>query len=158
MQEVCIEHSQSIFHLIGNSIVTGIALPGSAELSKSGKADASQNITAEAFKLFNVAPKLEQYITQYGSHVFYLGTFKNSSEGIFKLFYFPVRYRYGDDLDLTMITKSCEDLVIMKQRFHLQSFILPTFYYANQLDEFNKVYKPMMDLILDDSFLFVYKK
>lgn len=157
MNEAKLRITDSIFLVPTSGIEIGVVLPTSSTATKSGRLDYSHPVMQEAVQLFCVDQKLGMYYKKYGNHVFYLGTYKNKNNGIFRLFSFPVRASANDDLDLTTIVHSCEDLITQADKFRLSCILLPAFHCAGQLDSFNNCYRDTLGLVLDDRFILVHR-
>lgn len=119
-----------------------------------GHAVMGAGIAKQANQLFNLSEKLGNYITQYGNRAFNMGKFSNGSK-CFTVFTLPTKYHYKEDSDITLICRSCEQLVEMCNKFGItKCYLTPPGCGCGHLN-YENIVKPWISLILDDRFIVV---
>lgn len=98
--------------------------------------------------------KLGEYITKYGNRCFQLG--KGTVNGkTFIIVSVPVKHHWNEMADVTLISKSCDQLMEMADKYGYSKVYLPAPGCGNgRLNYENQVY-PWISLILDDRFVCV---
>lgn len=155
MQEFNYTGDGSILEIPNGNRVWGIAVPCITDAKYPVKIlDSELNYFC---KRNGLDKKLTEYTRKYGTHVFYLGTFKNKEGTVIKFFSFPVKERATDIIDATTIATSCSDLVTMKNRYELDVCILPQLQEKDDFVAWVNCYRDMVNLILDKRFVMVYR-
>ena len=101
--------------------------------------------------------KLSEYTKEYGTHVFYLGTFQNADGTLIKFFSFPVKENIRDVLDATVVMNSCTDLTGMCERYGVNACIIPQLQDKDDFMAWVNCYRDMVNLILDNKFIMIYR-
>lgn len=113
-------------------------------------------IAKQADDIFHISPRLGTYLKKYGNRVFNMGKFINASQT--KAIYvitFPTKHHFKDDSDITLICKSCEQLVEMCDKFGItKCYLTPPGCGCGHLSYENLV-RPWISMILDDRFVVV---
>ncbi len=156
MQEVILKDNVCLMQIPKGEKMFGIVLPCTTAVNKDGVAILKQRDAVEANRLFHVGRALGQYTKEYGEHVFYLGTYRNPIGGQFRLFSFPVRRNDFEECDATMISRSCQDLTTMCDRYGIECCLLPDF--VENYETFYNCFKSIFDLVLDSKFILVHRK
>lgn len=158
MREFILTDNVTLFHVPKSGKVCGVVLPTAKQLTKDGFGYAWQADTIFAAKYFNTKSIIGKYTKKWGARVFYLGTFQNPAGGTFRLFSFPVKYRYSDSSDLTIICQSCEELLETTKKYKVDLCLMPTIADDLGYQSFTMCVKPMLELLLDDSFVMIHRK
>ena len=156
MREVLLSDNVSLMQIRKGEKMFGVVLPCTTSVNKDGVAPLRQRDANEANRLFRVGRVLGRYIEKYGEHVFYLGTFQNPVGGKFRLFSFPVKHREVEECDATTVSRSCQDLVTMCDRYGIECCLLPDLDMDYQT--FFNCFKPTYDLVFDDRFILIHRK
>ena len=127
-------------------------------VKKDGCAVMGAGIAKQADQLFNLSPKLGEYLTKYGNRAFRLGRWKRTDGNIFTIFSFPTKHDWRNDSDVTLICKSAEQLMAMCDKWNIQKcYLTPPGCGCGKLNYENTV-KPWISEILDDRFVVVFNK
>lgn len=122
-----------------------------------GGAVMGAGIAKQANNLFHLEFKLGKYLKQYGNRVFNMGSFSNGIR-TFTVITFPTKYNWKDNSDVTLIVKSCEQLVAMCDKFNItKCYLTPPGCGCGNLG-YETIVKPWISQILDDRFIIVLKK
>lgn len=156
MKEVLLTESASLLQIPKGQKMFGVVLPCSTSVNKDGVTVLRQKDAWEANRRFRIGRVLGQYTEKYGEHVFYLGTFQNPSGGRFRLFSFPIKHNDKEDCDATIVSRSCQDLVGMCDRYEIECCLLPDLDMDYQA--FYNCVKPLYDLAFDDRFILIHRK
>lgn len=105
--------------------------------------------------MFHVSEKLGKMINQYGNRVFNLGTYDLHGYKL-RLISFPTKHDWKDNSDLTLISKSCTQLVELCDKFNIDTCFLPAPGVSNGNLSYHLV-KPVLELTLDERFYICFK-
>lgn len=125
-----------------------------------GHAVMGAGIAKQADDCFHLSEKLGIYLKQYGNRAFNLGVYQRVyvSEPApvnFHVFSLPTKHHWKEDSDITLICKSCEQLVEMCNKFGItKCYLTPPGCGCGNLNYENLV-KPWISQILDDRFIVV---
>lgn len=125
-----------------------------------GHAVMGAGVALQANKYFNLSEKLGRYIQQYGNRAFNLGMYRRDflSEPrpvYFHIFTLPTKHHWKEDSDITLICKSCEQLVEMCDKFGItKCYLTPPGCGCGNLN-YERLVKPWISMILDDRFIVV---
>ena len=160
MQEVCLNVQRSILEIPTDTTgkVFGIVLPTAKELTKDGLILCDQYDTNLAAKYFKIDRVASEYYKKYGARVFYLGAVKNPSNGVMKLFNFPIKNSIRDKTDATVVSQSCEQLLSTLEKFKVDCCLLPFFGADLGIASFANCIRPIMDVMFDERFIMVHRK
>lgn len=156
MKELVVREGISLLDIPSGEAVYGIVLPTAKQLTKDGFGIATQKDTYRANRIFKIARKIGEYTTEYGARVFYLGTYTNPSGGKFRLFSFPVKDKYKDISDATIISESCTQLVSTLQKYKVDKCLLPIIGDDLGISSFANCIKPVLEVSFDDSFIMIH--
>lgn len=128
-------------------------------IKKNGQAVMGAGIAKEANTRFHLADKLADYITRYGNRPFFMGLYKNDTNGNnFNIITFPTKHDWRNDSDLELIRKSAENLVrICDNRDIKRCYLTPVGCANGHLDWESQV-KPVIAPILDNRFTIVFRE
>ena len=161
MRELIIQRNQNILDLPTPDEISGVCVTTNGVVKKNGHAVMGKGNALEIDNYYHVSPLLGKYLTQYGNRVFNLGLYYLSN-GVqtfpFRLFSFPTKYDWRNDSDLTLICRSCEQLVELCDKLQISKcFLPPPGCGCGNLD-YNVIVKPAIELLLDDRFTVVLRK
>lgn len=122
-----------------------------------GKAVMGAGIAKQADQLFHLSDLLGKYLKQYGNRTFRLGRWQKLNGDIFTIFSLPTKYHYKDDSDITLICKSCEQLMEMCDKFGITKCYLPPVGCGCGNLNYENTVKPWISQILDDRFVVVLR-
>jgi hypothetical protein len=146
----------NIFELPQNG--EAICITTNGIVKTDGHAVMGAGIAKQANDIFHLSARLGSYINQYGNRAFNLGTYQRcylNNIATFTIFSLPTKYHYRDDSDITLICKSCEQLVEMCNKFGISKcYLTPPGCGCGNLNYENMV-KPWISMILDDRFVVV---
>ena len=132
----------------------GMCITTNGVLKKAGTAVMGKGIALQANNLFNLSTKLGQYIKQYGNRVFNMGKYSNNSK-CFNVITFPTKHHWKEPSDITLICKSCEQLVALCNKFGITKCYLPPVGCGCGNLDYKTTVKPQISQILDDRFIIV---
>ena len=119
-----------------------------------GHAVMGAGIAKQANERFQLSARLGQYLKQYGNRAFNLGRYVNGSN-YYTIFTLPTKHHFKEDSDITLICKSCEQLVEMCTKFGIfKCYLTPPGCGCGHLSYENLV-RPWISMILDDRFVVV---
>lgn len=125
-----------------------------------GHAVMGAGIAKQANDYFHLSEKLGGYLKQYGNRAFNLGVYQRSHVNLpapiyFNVFTLPTKHHWKEDSDITLICKSCEQLVEMCDKFGItKCYLTPPGCGCGNLSYENLV-RPWISMILDDRFIVV---
>ena len=123
-----------------------------------GHAVMGAGIAKQANQLFHLSKRLGDYLTQYGNRAFNLGKYQRcylSGTVTFTVFSLPTKHHWKEDSDITLICKSCEQLVEMCNKFGItKCYLTPPGCGHGNLN-WERLVKPWISEILDDRFIVV---
>lgn len=157
MKELIIDKSVDILQVPNGDELWGIALPYVGGVSKDGLGMTDNLETRNVFRFLKLNRKLGEYITKWGNRTYYLGTFANPANAKFCVFGFPVKYNYKAESDMTLITKSCEDLDALCRKRGIKRCLLPMFAEDLGMSFFKNSMRDTLDLVLDDKFIMLHR-
>lgn len=99
---------------------------------------------------FHVSKLLGSYIQKFGNRAFYLGNHVIGTNTI-QIASFPTKYDWRDDSDLTLISKSVEQVKAIAEKFGSDTIFLPYPGISNGRLPFNIV-QNVLDVSLDERF------
>lgn len=159
MLEMKINKYGNIFALPKNGEAVCVTTNGIVK--PDGKAVMGKGIALEADKYFNLAPLLGKYINQYGNRAFNLGRYQRFTlqETItFTIFSLPTKHDWRNDSDITLICKSCEQLMEMCTKFGItRCYLTPPGCGCGNLN-YETTVKPWISQILDNRFVVVLRE
>ena len=143
----------SIFDLPQNG--EAICITTNGIVKENGHAVMGTGIALQANKQFQLSARLGQYLKQYGNRAFNMGKFSNNGSRYFTIFTLPTKHHWKDDSDITLICKSCEQLVEMCNKFGItKCYLTPPGCGCGNLN-YEQLVKPWISMILDDRFIVV---
>lgn len=123
-----------------------------------GHAVMGAGIALQANKYFQLSEKLGKYINEYGNRAFNLGKYQRcylSGTVVFTIFSLPTKHHFKEDSDISLICKSCEQLVEMCDKFGItRCYLTPPGCGCGKLN-YEQLVKPWISMILDDRFIVV---
>lgn len=150
---------QSIFELPLNGEALCVTTNGITKAD--GTAVMGAGIAKEADKYFHLASRLGSYLKQYGNRAFNMGKYQRNTlnnPAIFTIFTLPTKHHWKEDSDITLICKSCEQLVEMCNKFGItKCYLTPPGCGCGNLN-YETIVKPWISMILDDRFIVVLRK
>lgn len=132
----------------------GVCVTTNGILKSDGRAVMGAGIAKQANALFHLDLRLGQYLKAYGNRVFNMGRYSNGSK-CFSVITFPTKYHWKDDSDITLICKSCEQLVELCNKFGITKCYLPPVGCGCGNLNYENIVKPWISQILDDRFVIV---
>lgn len=157
MKELVLDKHITLMHVPSDQHLYGIALPTAVLLTKDGLGECEQYDAREAARYLHVNRKIGEYTRRWGARVFYLGTFGNARGGKFRLFSFPSRYAVYGPEDMTIISRSAEQLVSITKKFKVELCLLPLIAAGLGVASYENCVRPVLQLILNDDFVVVYR-
>lgn len=125
-----------------------------------GNAVMGKGIALEADKYFHLSARLGAYLKQYGNRAFNLGKYQRctlNNPATFTVFSFPTKHHWKEDSDITLICKSCEQLVEMCNKFGItRCYLTPPGCGCGNLN-YETIVKPWISQILDDRFVVILR-
>ena len=119
-----------------------------------GHAVMGAGIAKQVNERFQLSARLGQYLKQYGNRAFNMGIATYNGKH-FTIFTLPTKHHWKEDSDITLICKSCEQLVEMCNKFGItKCYLTPPGCGCGNLNYENLV-KPWISEILDDRFIVV---
>jgi len=146
-----INSKTDIFYMPMNGEAVCITTNGITD--RYGNAVMGKGIALQAKNLFHCEKRLGEYIKTYGNRAFNLGMYKRDNQ-VFTLFSFPTKYHWKEMSDMTLITRSAEQLVEMCDKFNISKCYLPLVGCGAGGLNWNTV-EPMLSIILDDRFVVI---
>lgn len=135
----------------------GVCVTTNGIVKANGEAVMGAGIAKQANQLFHVSWKLGKYIKEYGNRVFNMGQFSNGSQSL-TVITFPTKHHWKEDSDITLICKSCEELVALCDKFNItKCYMTPPGCGCGNLN-YEVTVKPWISEILDDRFIIVLNK
>lgn len=123
-----------------------------------GTAVMGKGIAKQADNLFNLSARLGGYLKQYGNRVFNMGKYSDDfNNRVFTVITFPTKYNWKDDSDVTLICRSCEQLVELCDKFRITKCYLPPVGCGCGNLNYENTVKPWISQILDDRFIVVLR-
>lgn len=123
-----------------------------------GRAVMGAGIAKQANEYFQVDEKLGQYLKEYGNRAFNLGIYSRqyiNDIAYFRLFSLPTKHHWKEDSDITLICKSCEQLMEMCDKFGIEKcYLTPPGCGCGKLN-YEITVRPWISMILDDRFIVV---
>ena len=141
-----------------------ICITTNGETDKYGKAVMGKGNALQFKKLFpGIEIKLGKYLKQYGNRAFYLGTYqiKDSNSDIYlevKIISFPTKHKWKDNSDITLINKSCEQIIEICNKFNIETCFIPVPGCGNGGLNYSVTVKPVLELMLDDRFYICFNQ
>jgi hypothetical protein len=154
MQEL--RGNYNIFELPQNG--EAICITTNGIVKADGNAVMGAGVALQANKMLKLSGKLGSYITQYGNRAFNLGKYQRnyfSNQATFTVFSLPTKHHWKEDSDITLICKSCEQLVEMCNKFCITRCYLPPPGCGHGNLNYETTVKPWISMILDDRFVVV---
>lgn len=119
-----------------------------------GHAVMGAGIAKQADEKFHLSARLGQYLKQYGNRAFNMGKFSDGQR-CFTVFTLPTKHDWKENSDITLICKSCEQLVEMCDKFGItKCYLTPPGCACGKLN-YEQLVKPWISMILDDRFIVV---
>lgn len=126
-------------------------------IRKNGNAVCGKGQALEAQQLFNIEPKLGQYLRQYGNRPFNLGIYKNPKNKFMTLVSFPTKNHWRNKSSIELIVDSCYCLLDIADNFNLTKiYCPPPGCGLGGLSYLHEV-KPQIQSILDDRFIIIFR-
>lgn len=123
-----------------------------------GHAVMGAGIAKQANQYFHLSERLGKYLTQYGNRAFNLGKYNRNTlnnPAQFTVFSLPTKHHWKDDSDITLICKSCEQLVELCNKFGItKCYLTPPGCGCGNLN-YQTTVRPWISMILDDRFIVV---
>ena len=123
-----------------------------------GHAVMGAGIAKQANQIFHLSERLGSYLRQYGNRAFNLGQYQRlylNDTATFTVFSLPTKHHWKEDSDITLICKSCEQLVEMCNKFGItKCYLTPPGCGCGNLN-YEQLVKPWISQILDDRFIVV---
>ena len=141
-----------LFNLPQNN--EAICIPTNGSNRKNGCAIMNNNIAQQADYKFNLSARLGQYVNTYGNRAFNMGKCINGQNS-FTVFTLPTKHHWKEENDVTLICKSCEQLVEMCNKFNITKCYLVSQSISNGKLHWENILKPWLQLILDDRFVVI---
>ena len=141
-----------------------LVITTNGDIDKNGNAVMGKGNALEFKKLFpGIEKKFADYLNKYGNRAFNLGDYRLQSaiDGDYvdiKILTCPTKHSWKNNSDLTLITKSCEQLVEMCNKFKIDTCFLPVPGCGNGGLNYKNTVKPVLDLILDERFYVCFNK
>lgn len=156
MLELNIGKHSDIFQLPMNGEAVCVTTNGVCKAD--GTAVMGAGIAKHADQTFHLSAKLGAYLKQYGNRVFNLGRYQRGTEAIFTVISFPTKHHWKEDSDITLICKSCEQLVELCNKFGItKCYLTPPGCGHGNLN-YETTVKPWISMLLDDRFVIVFQK
>ena len=122
-----------------------------------GNAVMGAGIAKQADQIFHLSNLLGKYLKQYGNRAFNLGRFQRPNGAIFTVFSFPTKHDWKENSDITLICKSCEQLMEMCTKFGItKCYLTPPGCGCGKLN-YKTTVRPWISQILDDRFIVVLR-
>lgn len=122
-----------------------------------GHAVMGAGIAKQADQIFHLSNLLGKYINQYGNRAFNLGRFQRPNGAVFTVFSFPTKHNWKENSDITLICKSCEQLMEMCTKFSItKCYLTPPGCGCGNLN-YETTVRPWISQILDDRFIVVLR-
>jgi hypothetical protein len=119
-----------------------------------GHAVMGAGIAKQANDLMHLSALLGKYLTKYGNRAFNLGKYTDNTR-TYTVFSFPTKHHWKEDSDITLISKSAEQLVEMCNKFGItKCYLTPPGCGCGKLN-WETTVKPWLSQILDDRFIVV---
>lgn len=141
-----------LFNLPQNN--EAICIPTNGSNRKNGCSIMNNNIAQQADYKFNLSARLGQYVNTYGNRAFNMGKFTDGQR-YFTVFTLPTKHHWKEENDITLICKSCEQLVEMCNKFNITKCYLTSQSLSNGELHWENIVKPWLHLILDDRFVVI---
>jgi hypothetical protein len=141
-----------------------LCITTNGDIDKNGNAVMGKGNALEFKKLFpGIETKLGAYLKQYGNRVFNLGSYRLQSvtDGDYvdiKILTFPTKHHWKENSDITLITKSCEQIIEVCNKFKIETCFLPVPGCGNGGLNYKTTVKPILELMLDDRFYICFNK
>lgn len=156
----------NMFDVIDFSFSTppALVITTNGQIDKNGDVVMGKGNALEFKKLFpGIEKKLAGYLKQYGNRAFNLGNYRlqSSINGDYvdiKILTCPTKHNWKENSDLTLITKSCQELVEMCDKFKIETCFLPVPGCGNGGLNYKTIVKPVLELMLDDRFYVCFNK
>lgn len=133
-----------------------VCVTTNGKIRKDGRAVMGRGIALTADRRFDLAVKLAEYLRAHGNRAFNLGvrTDKLSGRPV-RVLTCPTKHDWHDRSDLTLIRRSCEQLVAICDKFGVRTCYLPRPGCANGGLDWETQVRPVVEPILDDRFVVV---
>lgn len=151
----------SLFYLPQSASETALFTTNGV-VKQNGLAVCGAGIAKEANALFHIDKLLGEYLQKYGNRPFYLGKYtRTSADGEkyeMSLATFPTKNHWKEKSDITLITKSAIHLMEMADKFGWTKIYMPPVGCGLGQLNYNCTVKPVLNGILDDRFITVFRK
>lgn len=142
------DKNAEIFSMIQDGDVICITTNGS--LKKDGACVMGRGIAKQIRDMFpGIDARLGEYIRKYGNRCFNLADAVINNKKV-RLISFPVKYNWNEMADITLICKSCEQLMEMADKYAYKRIYLPAPGCGNGCLNYENDVKPWIELILDN--------
>lgn len=131
-----------------------ICVTTNGQIRADGRAVMGRGVALQADQLFNLAPKLANYLTQYGNRCFNMGAYEHCGQR-YNVITFPTKHHWKDKSDINLICKSCRELVQMCDKFGFTKCYLTPPGCGNGGLNYAKDVRPYIASILDDRFIVI---
>lgn len=142
-----------IFSLAGDGDVVCITTNGTVK--KDGTCVMGRGIARQVRDMIpGIDLRLGKYLKQYGNRCFQLGKYSYGQKTI-TLVSFPVKHNWNEIADITLICKSCEELIQLADKFGYSKVWLPAPGCGNGKLNYEVTVQPWISVLLDDRFVCV---
>lgn len=103
---------------------------------------------------------LGSFINQYGNRVFNLGIYEindNSHKHLVRIISFPTKHHWKETADITLIVKSCQELIEVCNKFNVKTCFLPAPGVGLESLNYKATVKPSLEVLLDERFYVCFK-
>lgn len=125
-----------------------------------GHAVMGAGIAKTANERFQLSARLGEYLKQYGNRAFNMGIYQRYHLNMpifFTIFTLPTKHDWKENSDITLICKSCEQLMEMCTKFGItKCYLTPPGCGCGNLN-YETTVKPWISQILDDRFIVVLR-
>lgn len=145
---------KDIFRL-PNSPNSAVCITTNGVVKSNGENVMGAGVAKQAKELWPELPSIMgRYLKQYGNRAFVLG--KVNPYGVpYTLLSLPTKHDWKQDSDITLIYKSCEELMLIADKFCLETIYLTPPGCGNGNLNYEVTVQPWISMILDDRFICV---
>lgn len=133
-----------------------LAVTTNGQVNAKGEAIMGKGIALQFKNRFPQLPQiLGGYLKQYGNRAFNLGPYKIKTDNgskMITIISFPTKHSWKDNSDLTLISKSAEQVVEMCNKFKIDTCFLTPPGCGNGSLNYENTVKPVLELTLDERF------
>jgi hypothetical protein len=132
---------------------SNLVLTTNGAVKANGECVMGRGIALEAKSMFPMVPKrLGTYINQYGNRCFNLGQWQYDGK-TYRLISFPVKHKWFEDADITLIAQSCIQITDMANKFNWGTVWMPRPGCGNGKLDWDTLVRPVLANLLDNRFI-----